>query len=90
MKYEKKYEKYDIHTKYEKYEVQSMADMKPGELKINLLDRFISENMRLTPLLSTPVLEDFNFTNVWKIERNLCGSTSQRRYSACFFYVEVS
>ena len=27
---------------------------KPGELEINFLDRFISENVRLTPFLSTP------------------------------------
>ena len=44
-----------------------MKYTKPGELEINLLDRFISENMRLTPLLPTPVLADFNFSNGWKM-----------------------
>ena len=97
----KKYEKYDIwctrNTKPDesprqinKWEIWNMRNTKPGELEINLLDRFISENMRLTPLLPTPVLADFNFSNGWKIEWNLGGSTSQRRSSAHFFLVEVS
>ena len=38
---------------------------KPGELEIDFLDRFISENVRLTPFLSTPGKKIEIFQMVW-------------------------